>query len=234
MKATWHIFIKELKDYFISPIAYIVITVFLLVCGWLFFSTFFLFNQASMRNYFALLPVALSFVIPAITMRLVAEERSSGCLELLLTLPVSNQSVITGKFLAATVFTVAMIVPSLFYALLISLVGDLDWAVVVTGYAGTVLLTAAYCAIGLLASSLTRNQIIAFILAMVFCFLIAILDKMLFLMPAFLVAPLSYLGADTHFQNFTKGIIDSRDLIYFVSLAFAALYSTGLVLEAKQ
>ncbi len=234
MKAALHIMVKELEDYFVSPIAYIVIAVFLLVSGWLFFSTFFLFNQASLRNYFDLLPVSLAFVIPAMTMRLLAEERSRGSWELLLTLPVTARAVTAGKFLAATFFAAAMITPVLFYALCISLIGDLDWAVVFTSYAGSILLAASYCAIGLLASSLTRNQIIAFILAMVLCFLIAVLDKMLFFMPRPLVEPLSYLAADTHFQNIAKGVIDSRDLVYFGSLVWAALYAADLILETSE
>ncbi len=234
MKTIFYVTAKELKDYFASPIAYIVIAVFLLVSGWLFFSTFFLFNQASLRNYFDLLPISLSFVIPAVTMGLLAEERSSGSWELLLTLPVTTRTVVIAKFLAATVVSTAMISPVLIYALCISLIGDLDWAVVLTGYAGAILLSAAYCSIGLLASSLTRNQIIAFILAMVFCFLIAVIDKMLFFMPRSLVEPLAYLAADTHFQNIAKGIIDSRDLVYFAGLVWAALYATDFILESSQ
>ncbi len=234
MKAVVHIMVKELKDYFVSPIAYIVIAVFLLISGWLFFTTFFLFNQASLRNFFDLLPISLAFVIPAITMRLLAEERSSGSWELLLTLPVTSRAVVAGKFLAATIVAAAMIAPAVFYAVCISLIGDLDWAVVCTSYAGAILLSASYCAIGLMASSLTRNQIIAFILAMVICFLIAVVDKMLFFMPRILVEPLSYLAADTHFQNIAKGIIDSRDLVYFGSLTGVALYVTDLILETSE
>ncbi len=234
MRQAFHIFIKEFKDYFVSPIAYIVISIFLLVVGWFFFATFFLYNQASLRNFFALLPIVFAFVMPAVTMRLFAEEIHAGSYETLLTLPVSLTDVILGKFLAASAFAAAMLVPTLAYPLTISWMGRLDWGPAAGGYIGAVLLGAAFSAIGLFASSLTRNQIVAFIIGVLICFGLTMIDKMLFFVPQFLVGPIGYLGADSHFQNIARGIIDSRDILYFLSIMFLSLYGAWLTMREKE
>ena len=233
MLQTIPIFKKEFKSYFVSPIAYIVIAIFLLVTGWFFFATFFLVGQANLRNFFSLLPIIFSFVIPAITMRLVSEELNVGSYELLLTLPVTLTDVVTGKFLAAVAFIIAMLVPTFMYPVTVAALGQLDWGPVIGGYLGAVLLGAAFSAIGLFASTLTRNQIIAFIVAMAVCFILTLIDKMLFFLPRSMLGVLAYLGADFHFQNISKGIIDSRDIIYFLSICFIGLYGSYLVLREK-
>ena len=229
-----HIMGKELKDFFISPIAYIVISVFLLVTGWLFFSTFFIFNQADMRNFFNLLPMTFAFVVPAITMRLFAEELNTGSYETLLTLPVTFRDIIIGKFLAGAIFVSAILIPTLSYPLFISLMGELDWGPVFGGYAGAIMLGAAFTAIGLFASALTRNQIIAFILGAVICFTLTTIDRMLFFFPDAMLTVIHYLGASSHFQNVAKGIIDSRDILYFLSLVFLGLYAAHLAMQEKK
>jgi len=231
MKQIYNIFKKELYAYFLSPIAYIVIAIFLIVTGWFFFSTFFLFNQASLRNFFALMPIMFSFVVPAVTMRLFAEELNIGSHEILLTMPVSVRQVVLGKYLAGTFFMVITLLPTLSYPVTISFLGQLDWGPVVGGYIGTFLLAGAFSAVGLFASSLTKNQIIAFIIAMAICFGLTMLDKMLFFIPGALLGVLGYLGADSHFANFTKGIIDTRDILYFGSVAFVGLYATHMSIE---
>jgi ABC-2 type transport system permease protein len=228
-----HIMNKELKDYFISPIAYIVISIFLLVTGWFFFTTFFLYNQADLRNFFNLLPITLSFVIPAVTMRLFSEEMNVGSYEILLTLPVTLQDIIVGKFLAGVVFVGAILVPTLCYPIFISFLGQLDWGPVIGGYVGALLLGAAFCAVGLFASSLTRNQIIAFIIGTIICFSLTLIDKMLFFFPQSLLGVIGYLGAGFHFQNISKGVIDSRDILYFLSVIFVGLYGSHLVMQEK-
>jgi len=228
------IFRKEFAAYFVSPIAYIVISIFLLVTGWLFFSTFFLFNQANLRNFFSLLPITFSFVVPAVTMRLFSEEFNVGSYEVLLTLPVTFADVVLGKFLAAVAFVSAMLIPTLSYPVTISLVGELDWGPVVGGYVGTVLLAGAFAAVGLFASSLTRNQIVAFIIGVAICFSLTLVDKMLFFLPQSLLGLLEYLGAGFHFENISKGVIDSRDILYFLSVSFVGLYGAQLVLEQKR
>ncbi len=234
MNRTLNIFKKEFKGYFISPIAYIVISIFLILTGWFFFSTFFLYGQAEMRGFFSLLPIIFSFVIPAVTMRLFSEEFNTGSYELILTLPVSSLDIIIGKFMAAAVFAVIMLVPTFFYAVFISFIGDLDWGPVIGGYIGAILLGASFSSIGLFASSLTRNQIIAFITGMSLCFLLTLIDKMLFFLPEAALGVFQYLGADFHFQNISKGIIDSRDILYFISVCFVMLYSTNLAIQEKK
>jgi ABC-2 type transport system permease protein len=224
---------KELKDYFISPIAYIVISIFLLLIGWFFFSTFFLVGQASMRNFFNLLPPVFSFVVPAVTMRLFSEEFNVGSYETLLTLPVTFNDVIIGKFLAGLLFIGAILLSTLTFPLLIAGLGDLAWGPVLGGYLGAMFLGAAFTAIGIFASSLTRNQIIAFIVGAVICFGLTLLDKMLFLVPDALLKTVAYLGATTHFENIAKGIIDSRDILYFASIVVIGLYGANLAMQEK-
>ena len=166
-------------------------------------------------------------------MRLISEELNIGSYEILMTMPVTFSGVVIGKFLAALAFVAAMLIPTLSYPFTVSLLGQLDWGPVVGGYIGAILLGAAFCAIGLFASALTRNQIIAFIVGMAICFILTLLDKMLFFLPRSLLGVLAYLGADFHFQNISKGIIDSRDVIYFLSIIFIGLYAGYLALREK-
>ena len=233
MRQIKNIFWKEFMTYFLSPIAYIVISIFLLITGWFFFMVFFLYNQADLRDFFGLLPIIFSFVVPAITMRLFSEEMNIGSYEILLTLPVNFRDVILGKFLASVAFISAMLVPTLAYPITISFIGQLDWGPVAGGYIGAVLLGAAFSAIGLFASSLTRNQIIAFIIGLAICFALTLIDKMLFFLPQSLLGILEYLGADFHFQNISKGDIDTRDILYFLSVSFVGLYGAHLAMEGK-
>ena len=233
MQQVIHIFKKEFSTYFISPIAYIVISIFLLVTGWFFFTTFFLNDQANLRYFFNMQPIILSFIIPAVTMKLFSEEMNIGSYETLLTLPVTSLDVVLGKFFAALAFCAAMLVPTLAYPISVSFLGDLDFGPVIGGYIGVILLGGAFSAIGLFASSLTRNQIIAFIIGMVVCFSLTMIDKMLFFLPSSLLGFFSYLGAGYHFQNISKGIIDTRDILYFVSISFFSLYAANLSLKVK-
>ncbi len=234
MRQIVHILNKEFKDYFISPIAYIVISIFLLVTGWFFFTTFFLYNQADLRNFFSLLPIIFSFVIPAITMRLFSEELNVGSYEILLTLPVTFTDIIIGKFLAGVIFISVALIPTLSYPIFITFLGQLDWGPVMGGYIGAVFLGAAFTAVGLFASSLTRNQIIAFIVGMGICFFLTLIDKMLFFFPESMLGIIGYLGADFHFNNIAKGIIDSRDILYFLSIIFLGLYGAHIAMQEKE
>jgi len=231
LAAIWR---KELKDYFVSPIAYMVIAIFLLITGWFFFSSFFVQGQASLRSFFQLLPMIFAFVIPALTMRLFSEEFNVGTFEMLITLPLTLRDIVISKFLAGITFVAAMLLPTLSYPLFISLMGNLDWGPVAGGYIGALFLGGAFTAIGLLTSALTKNQIIAFILGTLFCFILAIVDKMLFFFPESILDFVQYFAADYHFQNFAKGIIDSRDILYFLSLIFIGLYITHLLLQARE
>ncbi len=232
-KSLTYIFKREFKSFFLSPIAYIVIAIFLVVTGWFFFSGFFLNGRADLRSFFSMLPIVLCFVVPSITMRLFAEELRSGSYELLTTLPVTMGEVLIGKYLAALAFIIIMMLPTVSYAIFISFLGDMDWGPVVGGYVGAVLLAAAYTALGIFASALTKNQIIAFIIGLSLCFLLFIIDKVLFFAPAFMVGVLQFLGSDYHFRNIERGILDSRDIIYFLSVCFVALYVTHRVTQEK-
>ena len=234
MRQVLLIFNKEFKDFFISPIAYIVITLFLLVMGGLFFSSFFVMDQADMRYFFNLLPILFMLVVPMITMRLFSEELNVGSYELLLTLPVTFNDIIIGKFLAGLAFAGALLLPTLTYAICISFIGQLDWGVVAGSYLGALLMSAGYVAIGLFASSLTRNQIIACIVGMVICSLLTIINKLLFFIPTSILAVVEYISAGYHFENIARGIVDTRDVLYFASIVFLGLYATHLVLKEKK
>jgi ABC-2 type transport system permease protein len=234
MENVSYIFKREFKVYFITPIAYIVISIFLVLAGWFFFSTFFLYNQAELRSFFSLLPLIFAFIVPAVTMRLFSEEFNIGSYEILVTLPVTFTDIIVGKFLAAVVFIAIMLAPTLSYAISVAFMGELDWGPVIGGYVGAILLGAGFSAVGLFASSLTRNQIIAFVIGMIICFALTVIDKLLFFMPKALLGFFQFIGADYHFQNVSKGIIDSRDILYFLSLIFVALYAAHLSVQEKK
>ena len=140
---------------------------------------------------------------------------------------------ILGKFMAGVAFVAAMLVPTVAYPIFVSFLGQLDWGPVVGGYVGALFLGASFSAVGLFVSSLTRNQIIAFIGGMAICFFLTLIDKVLFFLPAKLLSIFQYLGADFHFDNIAKGVLDSRDILYFLSVIFVGLYATHLAMEAK-
>ncbi|MCD4813739.1 ABC transporter permease subunit [bacterium] len=225
---------KELYSYFFSPIAYVVMVVYLVFTGWFFFSRFFLFGQIDMRMYFTTAPLLLMFLAPAITMRLLSEEMNSGSFELLMTLPLTTTEMLLGKFLAAFSFLAITIGVTLSYPITISTLGPLDWGPVIGGYIGLLLLGAAYLSIGLFTSALTRNQIVAFILGFALCFVLFLIDKVLMVVPGFLVGLFQYLGVEYHSQNFSRGVIDSKDLVYFISLLVITFMGTRLVLERRK
>ena len=227
------IWTKEFKDFFLSPIAYLVIAIFLLVTGWFFFSTFFIKSQANLRDFFNLLPITFAFVIPALTMRLFSEEFNLGSYEILITMPVSQTEVILSKFLAGLSVVAGMLLPTLVYVLTVFSLGEVDPGPVIGGYLGSLLLAAAYTAIGLLSSALTKNQIIAYIFGTLLCFSLTLLNQVLFFVPETVLPVVQYLGASNHFQNIAKGIIDSRDLIYFLSIVFIGLYLTRIVIQDR-
>ncbi|MGA2506791.1 MAG: ABC transporter permease [Chitinispirillaceae bacterium] len=214
------IFKKEFKSYFVSPIAYVFITVFLVISSFLFFQTFFLNNQAEMRGYFEFLPWIFLFFVPAITMRSWAEERKVKTLELLLTWPVSDFEVVTGKFLAALGFLAVTILLSITIPITIMIIGKPDMGPIIGGYIGVLFMGAAYLAIGMWISSYTENQIIAFILGVVATFVFYIVGSpfIVIFAPNALAPLLTYVGLGTHFESIERGVIDSRDIIYYCSI----------------
>jgi len=229
LKSIYIVSKREFKSLFFTPVAYIIMTLFLVITGWFFFSTFFLAGRADLRDFFNLLPLILTFTIPAITMRIFAEEYRSGSFEILATLPLEKWEIVIGKFLSAHLLSIIMIAPTVMYAFFVASVGDLDWGPVWGGYLGAFMLSGAFTAIGLFTSSLTRNQIVAFIISVSICFFLSIIDNVLMLVPSFLVKFFQFLGTDYHFSSIAKGVIDSRDIVYFLSLIFLALYSSYLV-----
>ena len=224
---------RELSSYFASPVAYIVMTLFLGFSGFLFFSTFFLVNRAELRNFFSLLPVLFAFFIPALTMRLFSEEARSGSLETLMTLPVSAFDAVIGKYAAAVAFSAAMLAPTLVYALTIAILGDPDSGPVVGGYLGALLLASGFSAVGLFASAMTKNQIVAFFVAFSISIVLALLDSFLVLLPANAANALQSISAGYHFQSIARGIVDTRDLVYFASLACVFIALTVRALSAR-
>ena len=233
MKSVWTIAKKEFKNYFVSPVAYIVIGVFLIVVGWFFFSTFFIYNQASLRRLFDLFPYVLALVIPAITMKLFAEEKNTGTLETLKTLPYSDFHIVAGKFLGAFLFSCVMLIPTLSYVIFVSQIGDLDLGAVLGGYLGTLFLIAAFVSIGIFASSITKNQVISFILAALISYFLVLLKTFLVVIPETFVSFFRILSIGYHFDNFAKGIIDSRDIVYFLSLTVLFFVATLEVIREK-
>jgi len=217
---------KEFRSYFESPIAYIFITAFLLLVNFLYLWTFFLAGQADMRPFFGFMPFVFLFLVPSITMRLWAEERKMGTLEVLLTLPVQEKEVVLGKFIASFLFLLVMLALTFNIPLLVGLLGDPDWGMIICGYLGCLLLGASYLAIGLFASALSDNQIIAFILAITICTIMLIVGEWFFLVlvPDVFVAFFNYLGLGTHFESMGRGVIDTRDMLYYISVIGVFLY----------
>jgi ABC-2 type transport system permease protein len=234
MKNVLPVFKKEMKSYFNSPIAYIIITVFLLISGWFFATGLFLVNEASLRNVMGVIPLIFIFFIPAITMRLLSEEKKVGTVELLLTMPLKDSEVILGKFLSSLALLFIALVFTFSYLLTISILGKPDGGPIWGGYLGLLLMGSAYLSIGIYASSITENQIVAFIIAFVIIFVFFMLDKVLVFVPASIAPVLEYLSVDFHFNNITRGVIDSRDVIYYLSITVFALTLASNVLAGRK
>jgi len=223
-----------LRSYFNSPVAYVVIVVFLAIIGYFHTSNMFLMNIASMRLTFEFAPIVFLFIVPAITMRLISEEQKSGTIELLSTKPLLDAEVVVGKFLAAWALIALTLLPTLVYYLTMASLGDIDNGPVIGGYVGLLLMAGVYVAVGLLASSLTENQIVAFIVGFLICFALFMLDKVLLYVPGFMTSVVGYLGTDAHYQSIARGVIDSRDLVYFFSLMGFSLFLSVVSLERRK
>ena len=225
---------REIQSYFNSAIAYVVVVVFLAIVGWFHTSSLFLSNVATLRLMFELVPIVFLFVVPAITMRLLSEENKSGTIELLTTKPLNDYEIVLGKFLAAWALVGVALILTLVYYFTIASLGKVDNGPVIGGYFGLMLTAGVYVAVGLLASSLTENQVVAFILGFVFIFILFMLDKVLMYVPQSLASIVEFLGIDYHFANVARGVIDSRDVIYFLSLLGFMLYLTVVSLGRRR
>lgn len=231
-KPAFVIMSRELKSYFSGPIGYIVTGLFLVINGLIFFAAFFLQNRADLRNFFSMLPIMLSFFIPAVTMRVFAEEKRVGSIETLMTLPVRELDVVTGKYLAVFIESLIMVAPTLFYAVTAEIFGSPDYGPIIGGYIGAVFICAAFTAIGLFSSSITKNQIIAFAVAMAICLALTFIESFLVFLPDGIVKLFSFLSASVHFGSISKGILDTRDILYFISLT-ALFFVITVRLETK-
>ena len=227
------IFRRELRSYFNSAMAYVVIVVFLAILGWFESNNLFLSNVASLRLVFELAPAIFLFVIPAITMRLLSEEKKSGTIELLTTKPLHDWEIVLGKFFAAWALIGIALLPTLIYYITIASLGDVDNGPVIGGYLGLFLMAGVYAAVGLLASSLTENQVVAFIIGFAFVFALFMLDKILLYVPDWTTSVVEFLGIDYHFSSIARGVIDTRDIIYFLSVLGFSLYLTTVSLARR-
>lgn len=225
---------REFASYFTSPIAYIVFTLFTLITGVLFFYFYFKNGQASMRPFFEFLPFIFAVFVPAITMKLLAEERSSGSFELLTTMPVTSADIIGGKFFAAFAVTALMLAPTLLYIITVVLTGTIDPGPVLGGYLGALFLIGAYTAVGLLCSSITSNQVVAFLLAFTACIFLALLDILVQFVPGIIANIIELAGARYHFMNFARGIMDSRDVVYFLSVIALCALGTRKIIDSRR
>ncbi len=235
MRNTGIIAKRELGAYFNSVVAYIVVILFLVSTGSLFWLSYFQqLNILSMRPYFDLAPMFLAFFAPAITMGLFSSERRSGTLDLLMTMPVSSFQIVAGKFVASTVLLSVVILMTLPYALTLSLLGELDWGAVLAGYIGLLLLGSAYCAIGVMTSSWTRDQVVAVLLSFFICFFLYLIQQLVGQPSGSTARIVEYLSTSYHFQNLARGVIDLRDIVYYLSLIGVSLTVATVSIGARK
>lgn len=237
MSTIWIITKKELQTFFDSLIAYIMLVAFLGFSGfftWLYGSDVFFVGQASMQSFFSIAYWTLFFFIPALTMRMLAEEKRSGTIELLLTKAVSDRQVVVGKFLACLLLIVIALAFTLPYYFTISSIGNIDHGAVWCGYLGLILMSAVYISIGLFTSSTTSNQIVAFLLALfIGLFFHVIFDVLASNVTGFTGQLFSTLSLSTHYDSITRGVIDTKDLIYFLSLIVLGIFLSELSIAKR-
>ena len=229
------IYIKEMRSYFDSPMAYIFLVIFTIINGYFFTRTFFLFNQSDMRSLFNIIPLVYIFFIPAVTMSLIARENNLGTMEVISTLPLKDMDFVLGKFLAALSLIVIGLLITLIHFFTLTQVGtNIDYGAVFTGYLGLALAGAVYTSVGIFASSLTDNQVVAFIIGIFIVIIFFLMDKMLMFVPISLTGLIQFLSVDYHLSNISRGVIDSRNLIYFSSVVGFFLFMTVRVLEIRK
>jgi len=230
---------RELRSYFLTPVAYVFIVIFLVLTSTFTFylGNFYERNQADLAPFFNFHPWLYLFLVPALSMRLWAEERKSGSIELLMTLPVELWQAVTGKFLAAWAFTGLALSLTFPIWITVNYLGDPDNGTIVAAYIGSLLMAGGFLAVGSCLSATTRNQVIAFILAVVACFLLLlagfplVLDAFSAWAPQTLVDAVASLSFLTHFASISRGVIDLRDLVYFALLISVMLYTNVIVLQ---
>ena len=233
---------RELRAYFATPVAYVFIVIFLVLSGALTFHLggFYERGQADLAPFFNFHPWLYLFLVPAISMRLWAEERKSGNIELLLTLPITMAEAVIGKFLAAWLFTGIALVLTFPLWISVNYLGDPDNGVILAAYIGSLLMAGGFLAIGSCISATTKNQVIAFIISVVICFAFLlsgfsiVLDFFRAWAPQVVVDAIASLSFLTHFSSISKGVIDLRDIIYFISLIAFWLYANIVIIDLKK
>jgi gliding motility-associated transport system permease protein len=247
------VFKKEMRLYFASPIAYVVLAIFALVAGWFFYNVFSFYTLISMqsamnpamgrdmsvtegvlRPLFQNISVILLFLLPLLTMRLFAEEKKSGTIELLLTYPVRDGEVLLGKYLAALAVFLGMLTLTLAYPALVAWTAQVEWGPLVTGYLGLVLQGAVFLAVGILISSLTENQIVAGVTTFGVLLLLWVIGWAADSAGGVTGRVLSHVSITEHFDSFARGVIDTKDVIYYLNLIILSLFLTLRSLESKR
>jgi ABC-2 type transport system permease protein len=236
LKTTLSLAGKEFSAFFQTPIAYVVLCIYLGISGYLFFDRFFLENQLTMRIFFEWQPLILAILVPAITMRIFSEEWKSGSIELLFTLPISSSSLVIGKFIAAFLFLGVNLLFTLFYPITLSLMGNLDWGMIIGGYIGLLLAGGVYIAVGMIVSAITSDQIVSLIIGLTACLFLYVLGlrDIIEFMPPFLARIMEYVSVSFHSRNLARGLIDLRDVVYFLSMIVIGLYITRILITNRR
>ncbi len=226
---------KELRSYFVSPVAYVIVAFWLVAIGFFFWRSVDITSEASLRNTFGVVTILLLLISPALTMRLLAEELRTGTLELLLTAPVRDWSVVIGKFLGALGLYLAMMGLTLFYPLLLVLLGgDPDWGPIWSGYFGLVLLGMAFLAVGLFASSLTSNQMVSAVIAFVILLILFVIGQIAGGVAQGLSDFLTQFSLSDRYDPFERGIIDLKDVVFYLTFTAVVLFLTVQVVEGRR
>ncbi len=232
---------REFKGYFATPVAYVFLIIFLAAAGYLpFKDRFFDFRQADMRLFFKWLPVLYIFMVPSVAMRLWAEERRSGSIELLFTLPITVWQAVLGKFLAAWFFLAIALALTFPMPITVCYLGDPDMGQIITGYIGALLMAGAYLAVGCFFSALTRNQVISFILSVVACSVLysiglpSSIDALNAILPGQLVVAIEKLSFENHFESMQRGVIQLSDLGFFAIIISGWVWACTLILEERK
>ena len=235
MKNTLTIFRRELKSFFDSPMAYVFWIVFALLNGWFFTTTFFLYGQSDLRTLFNIVPLVYLFFIPGITMGLISREKGLGTIEIISTLPIEDRDIVIGKYLSAVaLITIALFSTFLHFITLATFGNSIDYGAVFTGYLGLILVGSVYASIGMFSSAVTDNQVISFIIGIAIIFVFWLLDKVLIFMPDFIAGIIQYLSVEYHLSNISRGVIDTRNIIYFGSIIGFFLFLTTRLVESRR
>ena len=235
MKNIKHIYLKELKSYFNGPMAYIFLVIFSLVNGYFFSNTFFIFGQSDMRALFQIVPLVYLFFIPAITMGIISKEKNIGTMEVMCTLPIKDYELVICKYLSIlSLLFVGLLLRGVMLFNLIAVGTNIDYGAIFTGYLGLFLAGSVYASMGIFASSLTDNQVVGFIIAIFFVLIFFLIDKLLIFMPNAIAGTMQYLSIDYHLSNISRGVIDSRNLIYFFSMIGLFLILTVESLSSRK